>query len=271
MTYAIAPNVVHNGSVLYFYMKIRRTEYYSKIRNPRISKDYIKSLAMFCYLKESFKASVVPNYTIDKIHNVTRLHRKTVEKRVKLLLQLGYVEIVTTAKGDVQLKLNKVAARHDNRNIDLNCVVLDSVKTIEKSLYAVYLGEIQKHKDYVRQTIYEAHNSCNLGKLKDAKKRGRGYDDKFVDNGLSYKGIAKRLNCSIQKAWEIVRFAVEYDFIVKIKRQYQMFCRDAKRRFNYCKNDVLKFMFATKNNLYCILANRYALGSRLQSQLDIIR
>lgn len=252
-------------------MKIRRTEFYAGIRNKNHSKDYIKALALFCALKETYKSSVIPNYTTDKIHKITGLHAKTINKRIDFLINLGYVEKITAKDGSVRLILNKVSAKHNNRNIDLNCVVVDSVKTIEKSLYAIYIGEIQKHKEYVRQTIYEAHNSYDLNKLKEAKKRSRGYGDKFVDNGLSYKGIAKRLFCSIYKALDVVSFAVENEFLIKIKRQYQLFCRDAIRRFEYGKNEIMNYMFATKNNLYCILANRYSLGKRLTTQLDIIR
>lgn len=240
-------------------MKIRRTTYYAGIKD----KDFVKALSLLCYLKNEFASSVIPDYTLDKIHKITGLHSDTCKKRIKTLVRLGFVETFTTKDGRTMLKLNSVASRHNNRNIDLNCVVFDSVKSVEKSLYAIYIGEIQKHKEYVKQTIYEAHNSYDLKKLKEAKKRSCGYGDKFVDNGLSYKGIAKRLKVSLQKAFNIVSFATEFDFIVKIKRQYQLFCRDAYRRFEFCKNDFMKFMFCTKNNLYLILANQYRLGERL--------
>lgn len=244
-------------------MKIRRKTYYSNIKN----KDFIKSLAFMCFLKNKFPSSVVPDFTLDKVHKITGLHSETCKKRIKTLKRLGYAEVLTSKNGRTMLKLNNLSSKHQHRNIDLNCVVFDSVKSVEKSLYAIYIGEIQKHKDYVRQTIYEAHNSYKLKKLKEAKKRCRKWGDNFVDNGISYKGIAKRLKISLQKALSIVSFATEFDFLIKIKRQFQLFCRDAVRRFEYATKDLMDYTFATRSNLYCVLANQYRLGGRLQNNL----
>lgn len=249
-----------------FLMKIKRAKY---LYDGVTDKDYVKALALFCFLKENFPSSAIPDYTRDKIRKITGLHSNTIKKRIALLLKLGYVQFKTSKDGAIILKLNKVASKHKERNIDLSNLVYDSVKSVEKSLYAIYIGIIIERKKYAKQVIYEAHNSYDLNKLKSAKKREaqlkgvRGSKPAFVDNGISYKGLAKRLKVSLQKAFSIVSFATEFDFVVKIKRQYQLFCRDAMNRFEFCKNDVMKFMFCTKNNLYLILANRYRMGGRL--------
>lgn len=247
-------------------MKIKRAKY---LYDGVTDKDYVKALALFCFLKDRFPASAILDYTRYKIRKITGLHSNTIKKRFDLLAKIGYVQFKTAKDGTITLVLNKVASKHKERNIDLSGLVYDSVKSVEKSLYVIYIGIIIERKKYAKQVIYEAHNSYDLKKLKSAKNREaqlkgvRGSNPTFVDNGLSYKGIAKRLKVSLQKAFNIVSFAVEFDFLIKIKRQYQLFCRDAYRRFEFCKNDVMKFMFSTKNNLYLILANQYRLGERL--------
>lgn len=251
------------GANFLYLMKIRRATYHQNVNN----KDFIKSLALLCYLKNKFPSSAIPDYTLGKIHRLTGLHSVTCKKRINTLKSLGFAKIATTKSGKTLLILNNISSKHQQRNIDLNCVVFDTVKSVEQSLYALYIVEVQNRKEYVKQTIYEAHNSYSLKKLKEAKKRCRSYRDEFVDNGLSYKGIAKRLKISLQKALSIVSFATKFEFIVKIKRQIQQYCRDAVRRFEYAKNDVMKFTFCTRNNLYVVLANQYKVGERLKTTI----
>lgn len=257
--------------LFYTYMKMRRRTYHRIVDDTSI----VKALALFCYLKQLFPASVITDYTKDKIHKLTGLHSTTIGKRIKTLLKLGYVRIENGKNGKQRLILNKIASRHKERNIDLCMLVFDSVKTVEKSLLALFIVEVERRKIYAEQVIYKAHNSYDTTELKRMKKAAqgiRGSEKGFKDNGLSYKTIAKRLKISVQKAQKIVDFAVKFEFVVKIKRQFQTFCRNAFRFFEFEKEKKnCKYTFATSNNLYQILANQYRLGNRVASDVELIR
>ena len=252
-------------------MKIRRRTYH-ELKDDAST---VKALALFCFLKRIFPSSVITNYTKDKIHKTTNLHPNTIAKRIKTLSNLGFVSLENDKNGCQRLVLNKIASHHNDRNLDLDVLVYDSIKTVEKSLLALFIVEVQRRKEYAKQVIYKAHHSFDINEVKKmqrAEKCFRSFGKGFTDFGLSYKTIAKRLKISIQKAVNIVKFAVGYDFIVKIKQQLQTFCKDAYRRFeveeemanmNNLPTWKRNFTFSTKNNLYKILANRYEFGSRV--------
>ena len=133
--------------------------------------------------------------------------------------------------------------------------MFDNINDIEKALYALLVVEIQKTKDFVKHTIQSMNNPSNLDEYKKAKKicNRYGYGNEYKEYGISYKYIAKRLGVCLQKAFNVVRFAIERGFLNKFNRQ--------KKEFSYrigCTNKYEEnkdYTFCTLNNKYTILAN----------------
>jgi hypothetical protein len=117
--------------------------------------------------------------------------------------------------------------------------------------------EIQKRKDFVKHTIQTAYNPKELEEMKKARKlcNRYGYGKEYKEYGLSYKTIAKKLGVSIQKAFEIVKFAIVNNMIVKHNHIKQLYIKGIGFAQKYCSfNDVT---FFTTNNAYKIYANTY--------------
>lgn len=224
-------------------------------------KQFVKAFALAIFIKHKFVSSTVTNFTIDKLHKCTGLHATTIKKRLKVLLNLGFVEF-SNGGNRKHLTIKSMSSHNKSRNVDLSCIVFDSIKDIEKSLLALVIVEIQKRKDYAKQIINSAKNPKTLKECKSAKRKCRlfGYGREYIENGISYKRIAKELGVCVQKALKIVRYAVEKLFLEVFHRQRQVFLPGAK-----FVEDVLpknSFTFCTRNNKYTIFANEYKVGSR---------
>jgi hypothetical protein len=167
------------------------------------------------------------------------------------------------------LSFKSLKGRHDRRNIFLDDLVdYSTVKQIEYSLEALAIVLIILQKLYAKQVIETAYNGHCLADVKAARRtcRNRGYGREFIDNGLSFKTIAKRLNVSIQKAFFITLFGENLGFFLRIKNVTQIYRRDAALAF---ANSGENYTFHTKNNLYKVGANRYELSQQVLALLGM--
>ena len=217
-----------------------------------------RAVAMSVFIKKRFKSSAIHNFSYNKLHEITGLHAETCKKYVKALKNLGLVEFVGNNKDILLFKT--LHSRHERKNIKIDEIVGHTVKTIFYSLLAIFNVEIVRHKDFAKQVIAESTNGFNGIKKASRKAWYYGYKGKeFMDNGISFKTIANKLNCGIQKAQNIIKFAVEYCFLNKHHHAEQTNDIDAIRRFY---NNPEDYTFATRHNLYIIKANSYTLGCR---------
>lgn len=143
-----------------------------------------------------------------------------------------------------------------SRNDSKKNAYAQNVKFIEDTLSAMLIVDIQNRKNYAKQMIQQSQFPKGLKKLKAAKKACNrfGYGDKFRDNGISYKYIAKKLSVSVQKAFDLVKFAVKNEILCKY--------RNIEKRFlssiDYVKDMILNNYTYIKGKVICrVYANTY--------------
>lgn len=224
------------------------------IRAIRYDKDLLKALALAVYVKTHFTSSAIPHYSLNRLHVLTGMHSKTLDKRIDKLMLM---QIAIWSAGG-QLVIPSLKSQCDRLNMYIEFEDCESVKDVEKRLQTVLLLDIQSHKNFAKRMIEEAQNGEDLKAVKKAKKicRRYGYGREYVERGLSYKGIAKRLGVSISTAFNIVKRAISEDLIEKFHNQVQRYQQNVREAVKYINFD---FTFCTKDNCYLVLANTYRL------------
>lgn len=218
----------------------------------------VKAMSLAIFVKNHIVSSTINNYTVDKIHRITSLHSSTIKKRLNTLKQMGLIRFV--GKNKEHMVFESITSSSEHRNVYAELVMFDNIKDIEKALYALLVIEIQKTKDFVKHTIQLANNPSTLDEHKSAKKicNRYGYGNEYKEYGISYKYIAKRLGVCLQKAFNVVKFAIERGFLNKFNRQKQEFSYRIGCTSKYEENK--NYTFCTLNNKYTILANVYTIG-----------
>lgn len=225
----------------------------------RSNEEVLKAVALSIFIKKLVVSSTINNYTLNKLHTLTKLSYSTLRKRLKTLRNLGYIRY--EGKNNNHLVFVSLKSSNNHKNIDLSKCNFSTIKTIEKSLLALFFINIQKQKDFVKHTIQTAFNPKNnqFKEMKKAKKlcKRYGYTNEYKEFGLSYKTISKRLGVSLQKAFNIVKFAIVNNMVVKYNNIKQFHLKGiglAQKYYHF--NDVT---FYTKNNAYKVEANRYSI------------
>lgn len=232
--------------------RIRRKIFHKMYKNKSVT----KALALAIFVKNRIKSSTIQDFSYNKLHLITGLHINTLKKRLDVLKRMGLVEFIGTHKQHLCFK--SIVSSCDHRNVSIKYGEFDTIKDIEMTLFAYLLVEIQRRKDFAKHTIQTARNGRDLEQIKAARRtcRRNGYSEEYQEWGLSYKGIAKRLGVGVQKAFFVVKFAIEQGLVTKIKRQLQKFVKGVGAMQ---KSIDSNFTFCTKDNEYYILANAYAL------------
>lgn len=218
----------------------------------------LKAIALLLFYKNKYKSSTIKNFTYNKIRKDTGLHISTIKKRIDTLKRNGYVSI---QHGHIVFL--SVSSHNSKRNVKVKCDGM-SVSDIEKSLYTSMIVEIQNRKDFAKHIIQVASNPSKYTKMDVIKKARKlcikyGYDwnKGYREFGLSYKKIAKTLGVCLQKAFEIVSFAIEQNILAKTKRIKQSFIKGISSAVNHIYD--YDFTFVTKNNTYKVYANTYTI------------
>lgn len=231
--------------------KISRKLYHENISDV----DAVKALALLIFIKNSFPTSVVPNYSVNKLVRVTGMHANTIRKRISTLADMDLIEF--TGKYNQHLKFKKVRAKNSNIKLSINT---SSVKLIEKGLRALFLVEKVTQKNYVEQRVKLANAPKNIKELKAGRRASKKCgSSNFKDNGISYAYLADKLGVSIKHAVEVVQYAINLKLIVKHKVISQVvYIEDRANEFVRVFSE-LKGVFAKKNSVYKVEANRYSL------------
>lgn len=213
-------------------------------------KESLKAIAFALFLYHVHGNNVVKRCTRNKLAAITGVHVKTIEKRVNTLLRLGYAKTEGSS-----LVLLSIVSKHSERNINITNICYDSLKDVEKSLYAVLLCIIQSHKDFCKRTILQAQNSRRYNDVKKARasQRRYGYGSSFCDFGLSYRRIAQKMGVSLKTAFMYVKYAVEKGFVSMQKHFLATFMPNVR------KYPVPGYKFTTDNYAYNVGANTYTI------------
>lgn len=241
-------------------MHIRRLTYYDIIIDPFKT----RAVAMALFVKKRIRHSAINQFSYNKLHIITGLHSDTCKRYVAILIELGLAEFV--GNGNNTLVFKRLHSRHDRLNVDLGDIDGKTIMDYAYHLYAIFNVEIAKHKLYAKHII--ATSTDGHEGVREAKRKARkyGYGREFIDNGISFKTIAKRLKCGLQKAQKIIKFCVKFGFLYVQHHVTQIYDKFAQSRFYYYPDD---YTFATKHNLYIVKANTYSLGSRY-SEDDVL-
>lgn len=221
---------------------------YSIINGLFGDKKSLKAIALLLFLYRKTGQNVICRWSYNKIAAITGAHTSTVKKRVETLVQMELVHFEGST-----LVFRSVVSRHSDRNINIKNIKYDSLRDVEKSLYAILLCVIQARKDFCKRTIRQAQESRQYKVVKKARAliRRCGWGDSYCEHGLSYRGIAKKLGCSIKTAFDYVRFAVEKGFVLLENHFLRSFMK------NVNKYPVPGFTFTTNNYAYKVSANTY--------------
>ena len=218
------------------------------------NKELLKAIAMFLLIRKRLGSNVIKNYSINKLVNLLGAHARTIKKRLRVLSQYGLVTIVGKT-----LMLRSIVSKHTKRNVKLGERKMEysSLKNVEYSLQAILVVVIQNRKDFAKRTIRNAHGGSHDYKVVKAARdaaRKFGYGFQYVEKGLSYKTIAKKLGVSIKTAFEIVKFAVKRTILKKETHFIQTYMQSVSKR------EVYGYTYTTHNYGYKILANSYSVA-----------
>ncbi len=233
-------------------------------RNPELR----KAVAFSLFVKSRVISSSVPYWSINKLHEISGVSATTVKKRLRILKQHDMISF--SGKGNHCLVFNSLKSHTAHRNINIKDIEFISnslshknhkaqnVKFIDDILSALLIVKVQNHKNFAKQMIQQSKRPQNLSKLKEAKKACNhfGYSANFADNGISYKYIAGKIGCSLQKAFNIIKFAIGQNILFKIRNVQKFYFPGAK----FIKQELLKVFTYIKGNIaFKISANRYQL------------
>lgn len=148
----------------------------------------------------------------------------------------------------------------NRNNINVEKLDYSNIKEIEKGLRALFIVLIQRRKDYTNLQLQCAHNGKTIKEVKRGVRKSKlyGWFGPYVEHGLSYKGIAKRLGVCIKTAFEAVKYGVQHGFFTKITHFY---CAKVKGAGNL-KEVPQGYTFISKKtgNLWKVNANTYSLA-----------
>lgn len=219
------------------------------------NKDMLKAVALAIYIKNHVCSSLIKNWSVSKIASITSLNPKTVKKRLDKLSELNLIKV----QGKNLLFLSmKSSCNRNNINIDkLNC---NKVKEIEKGLGALLVVLIQRCKDYANLQLQCAHNGKTIKDVKRGMRKSKlyGWSGSYIEHGLSYKGIAKRLGVCIKTAFELVKYGIAHGFFTKITHFYRAKVKGAGN----LKDVPQGYTFISKKtgNLWKVSSNTYSLS-----------
>lgn len=219
------------------------------------NKELLKAVAFAMFVRYRMGKSTIGKFTVNMIAKAVGVHAQTVNKRLDALKT---ADLVSVADGCVSFR--SLVSKHNGRNVKLTKICYKSLKDVERSLQSILVTVLQKRKDFAKRTIRTAHDGRTSKKVKSAMKVSRkyGWGARFVEGGISYKGLAKRIGVCVKTAVEIVKFAVERGILKKERHFEATFMPGV----NGMKVDG--FTFTTRNWGFKVSANTYAVAKVLR-------
>lgn len=231
-----------------------------------------KAVAFALLLKSLLgRASIIPNYSVNKIRALTGLSATAIKNYMATLQQMGYVRYCGRNKQHIVIA--SLASHTTNRNINVDAFCFKTFKDVYNSLRAYIALAIQHRKDYIRRTLQIVNDPHRGQDYRSARKKVKrlvkhgilaSRYDEYREYGLSYTRIAKELGNCARTAFNVMQYAVKKHFAHKNHNQEQIFAY----RVTYMR--VCNTTFSTLNNIYIIHANTYTLCQRTIHGLDNI-
>lgn len=222
-------------------------------------KDVAKAISLSLYVKHMYKSSTINDFTYNKLRRITGLSISCLKKRIGILKRYGLVKFIGTHGQHLCFCSLNSDTKH--RNIDISYFVYDSIEDCDRSVFASFLVEIQRKKDFAKQMIQKATVSGRTVKEIKAAKRSckrYGYGREYREFGISMKRIARDMGLCVKTALGVVRWAVKKNLIVREHMQEQRYVKGIGKLACFL-DGITDFTFCTKDNEYYILACRYSL------------
>ena len=229
-----------------------------------------KALSFAILLKVRLgRSSMMRDYSINKIHTLTKVSATTINKYMPILIEMGWVKFC--GNNNQHLIVSKLASHTDKRNICVDRFCYNSFADVYRSLRAFLALIIQSHKDFIKRTIQIATNPQNGQDCKAARKlvkrlvkQGilKSVYDTYKEYGLGLKRIAQETGNCVRTAQRIIQYAIDKNWVKKFHHQEQIFA--PKISFRHIEG----YMFSTKNNLYRIYANTYELSNAVATDIQ---
>lgn len=247
-------------------MQLRRKTFYRCKGDPRLQKALAIALYLKCLLGRS---STLPNWSINKLHSISKISATTLKKFMPILRRQGWVRF--DGKNNQHLVITKLASHTEGRNIKVDAFNFESYKETYNSLRAFIALAIQHRKDFIRRTIQTCQNPASHDELKKARRTMKrlvstgvlkGTDATFKERGTSYKRIAEETGNCIRTAQRIIGYAVRKGWCIKEHHCEQYYLK------GICFRDGGGFFtFSTRNNYYVMRPNTYALSLPIERAL----
>lgn len=224
-----------------------------------------KALELYLFVKNRYASSTIPNFTYKELSKETGLCFTTLKKRIATLKELDLIEYVGKNKQHLLFK----NARAKKSNVNVEILNKANIQSISDGLLALFLVEVQSHKEYIKQLLLKKETAKKGDNIKAVCKeiRERGLiGRKFEDNGISYKYISKKLNIGYSRVSALIKNAVKLGML-SVERHVDLIF-DAKGTgqngfyaFQFVVNK--RNRFATSRGIYEVKANTYILNKEL--------
>ena len=223
--------------------KLSRKIFNDAIGNPALR----RAIALSIFLKDHNKTSVYKHYSVRELSRISNLSPNTCKERINTLVK-NNLAFIKVENGIKYLKLNKLrrglihftATRPNGEKVErtyyprkadvsLEKINRQSVKEIELGLMSLSIVEITIRKEFVKHQIDLAHNPMPYDSLKAVKRAMRkcrlsGYGDKFVDDGLSYRTLQRRLSCGASRVKKVIDYGEKYNLFSIVRRSWEKIC-----------------------------------------------
>lgn len=240
-------------------MKLRVSIAQQMFRN----RELIKALAFAVVVKEHAVSSTVPNWSLAKLHDLTGLSTITIKKRLKTLRVYGLVS-ETAGKNGNTITFLSLHSKNRRNNVVHNNKLPSCVKEAEQYLRAILIVLIQSRRDCIKSAWGAATDGRSLKEVKAGRRalaRAGIHGQCYVENGLSYKGIARRIGISLATAVKTVAFAIKEKLLSKERHVLQLYAPKVGL-FGGRIAQIFTNSFVTKNNIYIVRANTYIINNK---------
>lgn len=213
----------------------------------------LKAVAFVLFFRHKCgNISTLKNFTINRLHELTGLHSTTIRKRLATLKECG---LICVERGMLMFR-SLTSKNHARRNMRLSKFCYKTIKDVEYSLHCLLLTIKLQQINFAKSTILKATNGRTHKEVKAARRTARkyGYGRKFIDCGLSYRGIAEFLRTSVSKAVMVIKNAVSRGFVTKKSNFEALFMQNVN---HLCLDN---YTFTTRNYAYRVKANSYTLA-----------
>lgn len=218
------------------------------------NKKLLKAIAMLLLVRKKTKGKdCFRKFRYSHISKITGMHSNTIKERLHTLIEYG----LACFDGET-LMFRSITSRHTKRNIRLSDAKFSykSIKDVEHSLFSLLIVILQNRKEFCKRTIRNAHDGKDVKSVKTARLQSRkyGYGNEYVERGLSYRTIARKLGVCIKTAVETVKFGIKKGFFSKETHFLPTFMPNV----NFM--EVFGYTFTTKNYGFVVIANTYTVA-----------